>query len=463
VTDDAGQLEADLEAIREYPIFFAYNANVDALVRVDADLEAALDPPADPPGEAKAPDRLETTSDLSTAIARSMARGEGDEIPMSRSLADELESGLTPDEQRMGGQAGIMSNLLSVLGASPVVYTYLLSETQRSMFQRPEAVRFPVVEDGEVDLRPVSEVTNADRTKINWVFEFSEGTEFFGVRAAEDTRFIAASRPMEFDLTADDLDPVVDQVGEAVDSAVLAGYHNLTPDHVPDGYDERLLHGRTFIRNLRAGGTSAIQVESAVTHDEALRDGIVGHILPEADVFGLDTHELDMFVADLDLDRSVAPDVSTPDASETPDVLRRYRTLAALRDHLGVDCLKLHAMNYHLAVLDDGAYRPPERVERGLEFAAVAAAAKATHGSITAPEDVQAGLSVSPSDAGREAVETLAAALDESVREGSLTTSTVVACPNRVVDDPVSTVGIGDVISSSSFALENALENGDGT
>jgi ADP-dependent phosphofructokinase/glucokinase len=457
VTDDAARLDADLEAIREYPIFLAYNANVDALVRVDADLAETLDPPADPAGEAKAPDRLGTKADLATAIARSMKRGEGNEIPMTPSLAAELEDELTPDEQRMGGQAGIMSNLLSVLGASPVVYTYLLSETQRSMFQRPEAVRFPVVEDGQVDLRPVSEVTNADRTKINWVFEFSEGTEFFGVRAAEDTRFIAASRPMEFDLTADDLDPVVDQVGEVVDGAILAGYHNLTPDHVPDGYDERLLHGREFIRGLRSGGTSSIQVESAVTHDEALRDGIVGRILPEADVFGLDTHELDMFVADLDLDRSAAPDVSAPERPDPSSILRRYRTLAALREHLGVDCLKLHAMDYHLAVLEAGGYRSPATVRRGLEFAAVAAAAKATHGRLTCVEDLETGLTVSPSESGHEAVEALAAALGEQSRDGTLAAPTVVACPNRVVEDPTSTVGIGDVVSSSSFALENAL------
>ncbi|MFA9425008.1 MULTISPECIES: ADP-dependent glucokinase/phosphofructokinase [Natronorubrum] len=36
-------------------------------------------------------------------------------------------------------------------------------------------------------------------------------------------------------------------------------------------------------------------------------------------------------------------------------------------------------------------------------------------------------------------------------------TPAVVACPNRVVDDPAGTVGIGDIVSSSSFLLEREL------
>jgi len=207
----------------------------------------------------------------------------------------------------MGGQAGIMTNLLTALGTAPITYTYLLSERQSSMFEHPEEVRYPTVEDGQVSYVPLPEAVNTDRTKINWVFEFREGDECFGVTATEDTRFIAASRPPEFDLTAGELDEAIDQVGEDVDGALLAGYHNLTPDHVADGYEETHRHAREVINRLRSGNDVDIHIEYAVTHDDDLRESMYNLILPEANVVGADTHELTMLHDDASLQRLWRP------------------------------------------------------------------------------------------------------------------------------------------------------------
>jgi ADP-dependent phosphofructokinase/glucokinase len=45
----------------------------------------------------------------------------------------------------------------------------------------------------------------------------------------------------------------------------------------------------------------------------------------------------------------------------------------------------------------------------------------------------------------------------EPTDAGSLATDEVVAVPNRVVPNPQGTVGIGDAVAASCFALENAL------
>jgi ADP-dependent phosphofructokinase/glucokinase len=456
MTEAGSRLEDDLETVRDLSLFVAYNANVDAVVRVGTSLEAALEPPAGEPGATAPPGRLASKSDLATAIAHAMAAGEGDEGAMTADLADELETELRADAMQMGGQAGIMTNLLSTLEASPVMYTYLLSETQQSMFDRPERVRFPLVEDGEVRFASLDEAPSASRTKINWIFEFREGAEFFGVRATGNTRFIAASRPPEFNLHAGELDAVIDQVGDGIDGALLAGYHNLTPEHVDGDYDETLGHARDVMRRLRSEREFPIHVEYAVTHDEELRRSFTETILPEANVVGLDPHELGLLRKDVDL--AVEPTVDDADGDALEDeppersIVAHYRALAALRDYLDVDCVRLHAMHYHLAVTDD--YLPPEAVERGLEFAAVNAATKAATGHIGGPEALETGLEFEPSTAGKEAVESLADAVDATADDGALATPSVVACPNRVVDDPASTVGIGDIVSAASFALE---------
>lgn len=452
---DHSRLESDIAALEGLPVFIAYNANVDAIVRVDAELESYLDRPPEP-GKRPPPSPLDSKRDLATAITHTMAAGRGDEVAMTDDFAATLESELTLDSQQMGGQAGIMTNLLSSLGSAPITYTYLVSERQRAMFESPDAVQYPVVEDGVVTFITLDEAINTDRTKINWVFEFRVGDELFDVRATEDTRFIAASRPPEFDLMTGELDTTIDQIGTHVDGALLAGYHNLTPDHVRDGYEETLHHARDVIRRLRSGGDLSVHIEYAVTHDEDLRAGIYEWILPEANVIGADTHELTLLHEDAELEvTDDEPTESTP--FEPEEILTHYRMLSALREELGVDCIRLHAMQYHLAVME--SYLQPEAVRRGLEFSAVNAATKAHRGDITAPGDLETGLEYEPSELGREAIELLADHVDESVDGGALSTPSVVACPNRVVEDPAGTVGIGDIVSSSSYILETAIAN----
>ena len=450
--DARSRLESDIELLDGLAVFVAYNANVDAIVRVDEELESSLDRPSDP-GEGSPPSPLASKEDLARAITHTMAAGRGDEVAMTDEFSATLEAGLEPDRQQMGGQAGIMTNLLTALGAAPITYTYMVSERQQSLFERPDAVRYPVVEDGSVSYVPIEEFVNTDRTKINWVFEFRVGDELFGVSATEDTRFIAASRPPEFDLTAGDLDETIDQVGAEVEGALLAGYHNLTPEHVEESYEETHRHARDVIRRLRSAGDLDVHVEYAVTHDDDLRESMYECILPEANVIGADTHELNLLYDDggFEVEGEEPSDETAFDASE---ILTHYRMLSALREDLGIDCIRLHAMEYHIAVMEE--YHPPEAVERGLEFAAINAAAKASRGTITAPEDLQTGLEYDPSERGREAIALLGEHLDEPVDGGTLVTPTVVACPNRVVEEPAGTVGIGDIVSSSSFALDLA-------
>lgn len=455
MTDDQAQLQSDIRALEGLSVFVAYNANVDAIVRVGEGLESSLERPPDP-GERHPPSPLASKRDLATAITHAMAAGRGDEVAMTDEFAAALEAELEPDTQQMGGQTGIMTNLAASLGASPVVYTYLLSDRQLSMFDHPDAVEYPFVEDGEVEFVPLREAVDANRTKINWVFEFRVGDELFDVRASADARFIAASRPPEFDLVAGDLDAHVDQVGEVVDGALLAGYHNLTPDHVEEGYEEAHRHAREVIRRLRSGELP-IHIEYAVTHDDDLRESIYRWILPEATVVGTDPYELALLYEDAELGAvDAAPTEETP--FEPDEILTHYRMLDALRDELGVACLRLHAMEYHLSVTDSSL--PPKAVERGLEFAAVNAATKAALGGITSPDDLETGLEYEPSANGTEAVALLAAHLEETAENGVLCTPTVVACPNRVVDDPAGTVGIGDIVSASSFLLELAVADG---
>ena len=449
MTHIATELPDVLDAIAEYPIFLAHNANVDALCHVDEAVESVLEPPGD-----DWPERVDSAQALSTALTQTMARGDGDLLATTAEFDTWLAERLDPDEQRLGGQAAIMADLVSLLDGDPILWTYLLSETQRAQFTSPEAIQFPVVDGDSLEFVPLTEAPMTDQTKRNWIFEFSEGDHLFETTATADTRFIAATRPDRFNLETD-LEPVVEQLGANVECALVSGYQSLKRVY-DDGstFDEHVEHGAEFLRNLAAEGVT-IQLEYGVTHKDDLRRALIEHVLPEVHAVGMDSRELDLLCEDLQY----------AGGGPGPEIVSQYRTLRDLLPRLGLDCIKVHTTNYFLAVMDDDAYLDPEYVADGWDMAAVVAASKATEGIIDEPSDLESGLAVDFSTPGVASLSQLGSYLGVEDSGADLVAThdgvSVAAHANRVVEDPVSTVGLGDSIAVTNFLLENALADSD--
>jgi len=445
VTHIDTELPDVLDAIAEFPIFLAHNANVDALCHVDEDVEAVLEPP----GESW-PDSVDSPQALATAIAQTMARGDGDLLTTTAAFDAWLAERLEPDEQRLGGQAAIMADLVSLLDGDPVFWTYLLSEIQRAQFTHPEAIQFPVVDGENLEFVPLTEAPTAAQTKRNWIFEFSEGDHLFETTATADTRFIAATRPDRFNLDTG-LDQMVEQLGANVECALVSGYQSLKRVY-DDGstFDEHVEHGAAFLRGLAAAGVT-IQLEYGVTHKDDLRRALIEHVLPEINAVGMDSRELDLLCEDLQY----------AGGGPGPEIVSQYRSLRDLLPRLGLDCIKVHTTDYFLAVMDDGAYLDPEYVAEGWEMASIVAAGKATEGVIDEPEDLKSGLDVDFSASGVASLAQLGSYLDIDDPGPDLVAThdgvAVAAHANRVVEDPVSTVGLGDSIAVTNFLVENAL------
>lgn len=497
---DRSSLAAALEALRGYRVYLAHNANVDAMCSASGIAPVLEEPVGD---DRSGP--IDSPATLTGAIADAMARGDGDLVAITDEFGAWLEANVEPAETRLGGQAALMADLLSVVGADPVLYTYLLTEAQRQRFTDPDAIEFPVVDDGCLDLVPLSTVTNAERTKINWIFEFDAGDSFYDEVAAATSRFIAAARPERVDLETG-LDGVATDLAADVDCALLSGYHSMKAEYA-DGSTgpERIERGREFLHRLTRDHDLPVQVEYGVTHKEGLRAAIARRLLPEVDAVGLDSRELGLLLADLGLDegpilrsdrrahadtgegRAVAdtppvagsasdadasPDADAPGTASGPSdtrtpretdagswgdgVVATYRKVESVRRELGIDCVKVHRTHYFLAATADG-YCTPDAIRRGWDVASIVAAAKATKGTIRSVEDLEVGLCVDYSEEGRAAVADLADHLGVGVEADAVATDRVVAHPNRVVSDPESTVGLGDSVSAANFAVEQAL------
>jgi len=202
--------------VENFTIFLAYNADIDAIVRVSElkkiftkkDFLKLKDEPL--------PTTIESKEDLLIGIINSMKNGTGEELPMNGRISCWLRKRIKPREKRMGGQIGIMSNVLSNLGFNCLVYFPLLSKEQSKLFERNPNLKF-LTKDG---WKPSGIYFKNVPTKINWIFEFSKGEKLFDVVAKDSSRFIAASRPDEDRIKSPLLESKVDEINEKADKFI---------------------------------------------------------------------------------------------------------------------------------------------------------------------------------------------------------------------------------------------------
>ena len=90
------------------------------------------------------------------------------------------------DEHRIGGQTGIIANLLGRLGVKTIIFIPNLSPAQRRYFYK-ENIFFPLIDlkSQKIYLQNASKIAQSDQaSKINWIFEYEKK---FTVVVHEDT------------------------------------------------------------------------------------------------------------------------------------------------------------------------------------------------------------------------------------------------------------------------------------
>ena len=231
-------------------ILCGYNVNIDSVYRVSGSeiselldtFEAAeiLDKIENPPG------KIVSKSDFVAGLTYCMKNGCGAEwLIFEQSVFNFIKSRYFGKSLvRMGGNAGIMANALSQLGASRVIPNVAVpSKTQLSLFSK-KTIYFPdTFTHLEKNARTAPE-TNKDATSnsqepIHFVFDFSEGETFslYGteVRVPRENRFIATCDHLNLRLF---VNPAFEQYALQhaceIDGVLISGFHLLLENY-PDG------------------------------------------------------------------------------------------------------------------------------------------------------------------------------------------------------------------------------------
>jgi ADP-dependent phosphofructokinase/glucokinase len=453
-------------------MFVAYNSNIDAIKHLTAEDLSRLTSLFN---EDEIQERVETypreIKDPLDFVARliiSMKEGKAAEIPTHTSDTHEwLKEHLGFDYARMGGQAGIISNLLARLGIKKVVaYIPWLSEEQTKYFVDSDNLLHPKVEEGKVILKPPKEAFKSGiEPKVNWIFEYSKdlevkynGSKF---KAPRDNRLIISSRPKWIRI---DMDRKIYEQLESifpVDGAMLSGYQIIKEEY-EDGstYKDYVAHSVEVIEKLKALNPELrIHVELTSIQNRVIRKAILTEIVAKhVHSLGLDTVEVANALNVLgheELSYSVIK-------KEEDGIAFLYQGAVQLLKDLALERVHVHSLGFYICILAKGHPLSLKEHRESLLFSSTLAAAKALKGEIKTLPEAEVGLEVPISGKGIEDLETLKIyctgrnlCSSEEFEYGYIYGSDhdAVLIPSKVVDKPKITVGIGDAISAGAFAI----------
>jgi len=224
-------------------ILCGYNVNVDSIYRISGaeisellenlEMTEILEKIEKPPG------KIFSKSDFIAGLVYCMKNGYGGEWLIFEQAVFELLKTRYFEKSllKMGGNAGIMANTLSQLGASRVIPNVAVpSKIQLSLFSKKSIYfpHFPLQRknssgaESEEDM----EIVSSNQDAIHFVFDFSEGDTFslYGtqIRVPRENRFIATYDHLNFRLF---VNPAFEKYALEhaceIDGALISGFHLL--------------------------------------------------------------------------------------------------------------------------------------------------------------------------------------------------------------------------------------------
>ena len=454
-------------------VFAAFNTNIDAVVHVTNELmeeiaakDASIAWDKVASGSASQITTVKSKEDLLIILKDCLSGGKSFHIVLENlSLLDWLDEHFTGARESMGGQAGIIANQMAALGAQSMVYTPLLSPKQGKLFA--EGVTTPVVTDGGLEILPVPEaVRKDDETKINWIFEYAKGeTIRFGeevVTTPRANRVILATRPRGSVMCFDDqMAEHLPQLGKNIDVAFMAGYHYAEPVNTCGRtFDQFMADSVQHLHALKEQNPKlAIHFEYVPMKMPELEPKMLENICREIKSFGINENEIKRVL------REFGFEAEMEEIERHERAYSLYKGALQLFAHLQLDRIHVHNLGYYVIVLRKPYPVSLEEVRQASLYASSVNAMKAKYGGYVRREQLEEAAELKLSDVGFEQLAGMAKELEEEhpqaadlLTDGYLEFDDhyLLVIPAHIVPDPVSTVGMGDTISSSSYAAEVA-------
>ncbi|WP_297439195.1 ADP-specific glucokinase [Thermococcus sp.] len=429
-------------------ILLAYNTNIDAIKYLDGnDLERRVETVGEDEvlhyaGEL--PRMVENVGQLLGSILWSIKHGKAAELFVESCSTRFYMREWGWDELRMGGQVGIMANLLGGVYNVPVIaHVPQVSRLQAGLF-KDGPIYVPKAENGKLELVHPKEFQADEENCIHYIYEFPRGFRVFDFEAPRENRFIGA---------ADDYNPNVyirpefrehfEEIAGRARLAIISGLQTLTRKNYREPFEEMVRH--LEILNAR---DVPVHLEFAFTQDEIVRRSLID-VLGQFHSVGLNEVEL-ASIMEVMGEKGLAEKLL---ADDPVDPIAVTGAMLRLAERTSVRRIHFHTYGYYLALTD---YKG-DFVRDALLFAALAAAAKAKLGDVRSIDAVVKAMDVPVNERAKTVEERLAGEYGMKNGIADINGYQLSFAPTKVVTRPKSTVGIGDTISSSAFVGEFAL------
>lgn len=444
---------AQLEKMREVRrVATAFNTNIDAVLKISGVQLAELAHRVGLlPEDLKNPStKLSTPKDVVRGIIKCFCLGIAEEwLCEDKLVYDWMRDNLGYDRMQMGGQAGIIANVLAVTGVQNVlVHTSSHPMQQAALFLDLKNL---LAVDADGVARKACEINRAaDEPLIHWIIEFdAEDTfELSGIKytCPKANRFIATydAANTKLKINTGFLDYLE---GSGFDYLILSGFHCLTSEN---GGLARILAAVPLIEKWKRQNPKAIiHLEMASTQDKAVRLAIAEHLAPAVDSVGLNEREA------LDVLEVIAPEMFAALKKKKMTAPILFDVLHTLKERLKTPRIQLHFFGMYLTLQNKGFVIGPEVGKRGMMLAATIAASKAGVGDIESREHLLWAHGRSVSEKSVAELRELAAyfAAPELLESGMMTCGDMdlIAVPTILVENPKTLVGMGDTISAVSL------------
>jgi ADP-dependent phosphofructokinase/glucokinase len=376
-----------------------------------------------------------------------------------------MRGNLGYDRMQVGGQGGIIANVMAVTGVKRVyVHCASLPAQQAGLFlDRPGLLSV----DPSGGLSQASRIDrSADRPLIHWILEFDKGAELkiggLSLVCPKSNRFIATYDPLNFKLAVDEpFDAAMRLPSNPLDVVLLSGYQMLAEPlegGAPGSGLERIHDSWTRVRAWKdAHPKAVVHFEFASTQDLKIRAELASFLATKADSVGCNEQELIGILEALGESEAVRE-------CQGLDAVGLFKGLLKVYQRLNLKRVQLHMFGLYVTLI-----RPAARAEGpsfrasanrdGMVFAATLAATKAGTGSLEDPATLLWAHGREVSDHSLDELKALDAYLAQAHGAAGLAESGIVstplfdavAVPTILIDQPITLVGMGDTISSLSL------------
>lgn len=441
----------------------AFNANVDAVIKVSGkDIEAIISENnlglLKIIGEGE--NSIQTNEDAIRGFLQCFKDGKAEEwLIEDKSVFNWLNKTIGYDKLQMGGQGGIVANVMAVCGVDSV-YVHCASnpKEQAQLFLDLENL-LSVDENGKIVQASKVDRKN-DLPLIHWIIEFDKGDtiNLDGIRytCPKANRFIATYDPLNFKLHIDEqFSKCMAQDNVNSEYIILSGYQMLH-ENLKDGGKgaDRIDASKKRIKTwTKSCPNNILHLEVASTQDKVIRKHLIDSLVESVDSLGFNEREL------IDILEVIGEEDLAVKCEADINAENMFLGMLKIYEYTGCPRLQLHMFGLYLTLQRKGFKVSPMQNRDGMQLAATVAAAKAGTGAINTKDVLLWAHGHKVSDVGLNELTSLQKLITLKYGENQLLETgifennsiEIIAIPTILVEKPVTLVGMGDTISSVSL------------